>query len=62
MPEAVNVSRCWFGSTLSKIGFTSQARPAVPIAYTTMPATAHPRRKRYGLEYPKRRVSGCFTS
>ena len=32
IPEAVNLRRCWFGSTLSKIGLTSQARPAVPIA------------------------------
>jgi len=48
----------WFGRTLSKMGLTSQARPADPTAYTTMPATAHPRRTRYGFVYPKRRVSG----
>ena len=48
IPVAVNVNRCWFGSTLSKIGFTSHASPAVPTAYTIIPATAHPSRKRYG--------------
>ena len=56
--QAVIASRCWFGRTLSKMGLTSQARPADPTAYTTMPATAHPRRTRYGFVYPKRRVSG----
>src|SRR6185503_16617112 len=44
--HAVRATSCCLGRRLSKIGLMRYARPADPMAYTTIPAIAHDSRTR----------------